>query len=91
MIIHLIDGTYELFRHFYGQRRFNKGKDKPFGATVGVLNGILQMIEDDATHLGVATDHIIESFRNDLWPDYKTGSGIEPALFAQFHPFAPSS
>ncbi|MEO7802637.1 MAG: 5'-3' exonuclease H3TH domain-containing protein [Ginsengibacter sp.] len=86
MIVHLIDGTYELFRHFYGQRRFNKGKDKPFGATVGVLNGILQMIEEDATHLGVATDHVIESFRNKLWPGYKTGEGIEPALLAQFTP-----
>jgi 5'-3' exonuclease len=86
MIIHLIDGTYELFRHFYGQRKFNKGKDKPFGATVGVLNGILQMIEEGATHIGVATDHVIESFRNELWPGYKTGEGIDPALFAQFHP-----
>ena len=86
MIIHLIDGTYELFRHFYGQRRFNKGKDKPFGAVVGVLNGVLQMIEEGATHVGVATDHVIESFRNQLWADYKTGEGIEPALRAQFHP-----
>jgi 5'-3' exonuclease len=86
MIIHLIDGTYELFRHFYGQRRFNKGKDKPFGATVGVLNGVLQMIEEGATHIGVATDHVIESFRNKLWPGYKTGEGIEPTLVAQFHP-----
>lgn len=86
MIIHLIDGTYELFRHFYGQRRFRKGKDAPYGAVVGVLNGVLQMIEKDATHLGVATDHVIESFRNELWPGYKTGEGIEPALLAQFHP-----
>jgi 5'-3' exonuclease len=86
MIIHLIDGTYELFRHFYGLRRFNKGIDKPFGATVGVLNGVLQMIEDGATHIGVATDHVIESFRNKLWPGYKTGEGIEPVLLAQFHP-----
>jgi 5'-3' exonuclease len=86
MIVHLIDGTYELFRHFYGQRRFNKGKDKPLGATVGVLNGVLQMIEEGATHVGVATDHIIESFRNELWPEYKTGAGIERALRAQFHP-----
>jgi len=86
MIVHLIDGTYELFRHFYGQRRFNKGKDKPFGAVVGVLNGVLQMIEEGATHLGVATDHVIESFRNELWPNYKTGEGIEWALRAQFHP-----
>src|SRR6187399_598647 len=86
MIVHLIDGTYELFRHFYGLRRFNKGKDKPFGAVVGVLNTVLQMIEEDATHLAVATDHVIESFRNGLWAGYKTGDGIEPALLAQFHP-----
>jgi 5'-3' exonuclease len=86
MIIHLIDGTYELFRHFYGLRRFNKGKDAPYGAAIGVLNGVLQMIEEDATHLGVATDHVIESFRNKLWPGYKTGEGIDPALLKQFHP-----
>lgn len=86
MIVHLIDGTYELFRHFYGQRRFNKGKDAPFGAVVGVLNGVLQMFEEGAIHLGVATDHVIESFRNDLWPGYKTGEGMEPALLAQFEP-----
>jgi 5'-3' exonuclease len=86
MIVHLIDGTYELFRHFYGQRSFNKGKDKPFGATVGVLHGVLQMIEEGATHVGVATDHVIESFRNELWADYKTGEGIEWALRKQFHP-----
>ena len=86
VIVHLVDGTYELFRHFYGLRRFNKGKDRPFGAVVGVLQTVLQMIESGATHVGVATDHVIESFRNDLWPGYKTGGGIEPALFAQFHP-----
>src|SRR5579872_7171675 len=86
VIVHLIDGTYELFRHFYGLRRFNKGKDRPFGAVVGVLNTILQMIEQDATHIGVATDHVIESFRNGLWSGYKTGDGIEPALRAQFQP-----
>jgi 5'-3' exonuclease len=86
MIVHLVDGTYELFRHFYGQRRFNKGKDKPFGAVAGVLHTVLEMIEGGATHLGVATDHVIESFRNDLWPDYKTGEGVERALLAQFHP-----
>jgi 5'-3' exonuclease len=85
-IVHLIDGTYELYRHFYGLRRFNKGNDKPYGAVVGLLNGVLQMIEDGATHIGVATDHIIESFRNELWNDYKTGEGIDPALFSQFHP-----
>jgi 5'-3' exonuclease len=86
VIVHLIDGTYELFRHFYGLRRFTKGKDRPFGAVLGVLNTVLQMIEEGATHLGVATDHVIESFRNDLWSGYKTGEGIEPALLAQFHP-----
>ena len=86
MIVHLIDGTYELFRHFYGLRRFTKDQDRPFGAVVGVLNTVLQMIEEDATHLGVATDHVIESFRNELWSGYKTGEGIEPALFAQFEP-----
>jgi 5'-3' exonuclease len=86
MIVHLVDGTYELFRHFYGLRRFTKGKDRPMGAVTGVLNGVLQMIEEGASHLGVATDHVIESFRNELWEGYKTGEGIEPALRAQFHP-----
>ncbi len=86
MIVHLIDGTYELFRHFYGQRRFNKGQDAPYGAVIGVLNTVLQMIETGATHIGVATDHVIESFRNELWPDYKTGAGVERALRAQFTP-----
>jgi 5'-3' exonuclease len=86
MIVHLIDGTYELFRHFYGLRRFTKGKDRPMGAAVGVLNGVLQLIEEGASDLGVATDHVIESFRNELWAGYKTGEGIEPALRAQFHP-----
>lgn len=86
MIVHLIDGTYELFRHFYGLRRFTKGQDRPFGAVVGVLNTVLEMIEQGATHVGVATDHVIESFRNELWSGYKTGDGIDPALWAQFHP-----
>ena len=86
MIVHLIDGTYELFRHFYGLRRFTKGKDRPYGGVVGVLQTVLQMLEKGATHIGVATDHVIESFRNDLWDGYKTGEGIEPALFAQFQP-----
>ncbi|HEX3273565.1 MAG TPA: 5'-3' exonuclease H3TH domain-containing protein [Gemmatimonadales bacterium] len=85
-VVHLVDGTYELFRHFYGQRRFNQGKDRPYGAVAGVLHTVLEMIEGGATHLGVATDHVIESFRNALWPGYKTGDGIEPALRAQFHP-----
>ena len=86
MVVHLIDGTYELFRHFYGLRRFSKGTDAPFGAVLGVLNMTLKMLEEGATHIGVATDHVIESFRNQLWPGYKTGDGIEPALAAQFHP-----
>ncbi len=75
-----------LFRHFYGQRRFNQGKDRPFGAVAGVLHTTLELIETGATHVGVATDHVIESFRNQLWPGYKTGDGIEPALLRQFHP-----
>ncbi|MFL6520484.1 MAG: 5'-3' exonuclease H3TH domain-containing protein [Chthoniobacterales bacterium] len=86
MMVHLIDGTYELFRHFYGLRRFNKGKDKPYGAVVSVLHGVLAMIETGDRYLGVATDHIIESFRNKLWAGYKTGTGIERALLKQFHP-----
>jgi 5'-3' exonuclease len=86
VIVHLVDGTYELFRHFYGLRRFTKGKDRPLGAVVGVLQSVLEIVERGETHVGVATDHIIESFRNDLWPGYKTSAGIEPALFAQFHP-----
>ena len=86
MIVHLVDGTYELFRHFYGQRRFNEGKDKPYGAVAGVLHTVLELIETGATHVGVATDHVIESFRNELWPGYKTGEGIERPLLAQFHP-----
>ena len=86
MIVHLVDGTYELFRHFYGQRRFNQGKDAPYAAVIGVLHTILQMMEKGATHIGVATDHVIESFRNRLYPGYKTSAGIEPALLAQFHP-----
>lgn len=81
-----MDGTYELFRHFYGARRFNKGEDAPFGAVNGVLRTVLHMVETGATHIGVATDHVIESFRNDLWPGYKTGEGIERALLKQFHP-----
>jgi 5'-3' exonuclease len=86
MIVHLIDGTYELFRQFYGRRRANQGKDTRFGAVIGVLHSVLEMIEQGATHVGVATDHVIESFRNALWPDYKTGEGVEAALLAQFHP-----
>jgi 5'-3' exonuclease len=86
MIVHIVDGTYELFRHFYGLRRFTKDHDRPFGAVVGVLQTVLQMLEGGATHVGVATDHVIESFRNGMWAGYKTGAGVEPALLAQFHP-----
>src|SRR5919107_750842 len=86
MLVHLVDGTYELFRHFYGLRRFTKGADPPFGAVIGVLNTVLELLETGATHIGVATDHVIESFRNELWLGYKTGQGIEPALLAQFQP-----
>jgi len=86
MVVHLIDGTYELFRHFYGRKRWEKGTPAPLGAVAGVLHTVLQMIEKGATHIGVATDHVIESFRNELWPGYKTSAGIDPALFAQFHP-----
>ena len=86
MIVHLLDGTYELFRHFYGSRRFADGKDRPYAGVAGVLHTVLQMVEQGATHLGVATDHVIESFRNRLWPGYKTGEGVDRALLAQFHP-----
>ena len=86
MIVHVVDGMYELFRHFYGLRRFNKGRDRPYGAVAGVLQTLLQMLEQGATHVGVATDHVIESFRNRRWAGYKTGAGIEPVLLAQFHP-----
>jgi 5'-3' exonuclease len=85
MIVHLVDGTYELFRQFYGRRRGGT-RDHRFGAVAGVLHSVLQLAEEGATHLGVATDHVIESFRNDLWPGYKTGLGVDPALKAQFGP-----
>jgi len=86
MIVHLVDGTYELFRHFYGLRRATDGKERRFGAVAGVLNTVMQMIGEGATHIGVATDHVIESFRNGLWNGYKTGEGIDPALRVQFEP-----
>ena len=89
MIIHLVDGTYELFRHFYGFRRTNLPPPS-LGAVAGVLGTMMQMLDEGATHVAVATDHVIESFRNDLWPGYKTGEGIDPALWAQFHPLEAS-
>jgi 5'-3' exonuclease len=85
VIVHLIDGTYELFRHFYGIRR-GSATPPPFSAVAGVLHTVAQMLEGGATHIGMATDHVIESFRNDLWPGYKTGQGIDHLLWAQFHP-----
>jgi 5'-3' exonuclease len=89
MIVHLVDGTYELFRHFYGIRRFKK-TDPPLGAVSGVLSTVAQMIDEGATHIGVATDHVIESFRNRLWAGYKTSAGMERALLAQFVPLEES-
>jgi 5'-3' exonuclease len=86
MIVHLVDGTYELFRHFYGARRAKNGEDTPFGGVRGVLHGVLEMFETGGTHIGVATDHVIESFRNQLWRGYKTGEGIDPVLWNQFRP-----
>jgi len=85
VVVHLLDGTYELFRQFYGRRRGRDGGGR-FGAATGVLHSILQMFETGTTHVGVATDHVIESFRNDMWPGYKTGAGVDPALKAQFGP-----
>ena len=86
MNVFLIDGTYELFRHFYAVPSTRDVDGLEVGAVRGVLGSVLRMLEDDVTHIGVATDHVIESFRNALWPGYKTGDGIDPALFAQFHP-----
>lgn len=82
--IHLIDGTYELFRHFYAMPSARDEVGNEVGAVRGVLRSVLGMMQGGATHVAVATDHIIESFRNDLWPGYKTGAGIDPALFSQF-------
>ena len=80
MQVHLVDGTYELFRYHYSPN--NRDPDR--GAVRGVVNSMLQLVEDGATHIGVATDHVIESFRNDMWADYKTGEGVDPQLKAQF-------
>ena len=86
MIVHLVDGTYELFRQYYGRLKIKTGKPRPLGAAAGVLHSVLEMFETGVTHLGVATDHVIESFRNELWPGYKTGEGIDRALRIQFTP-----
>ena len=84
--VHLIDGTYELFRHHFGAPAARDASGGPAGAVRGVLASLLGMLERGATHMAVATDHVIESFRNDLWPGYKTGAGIDPDLLSQFHP-----
>jgi 5'-3' exonuclease len=86
MNVHLVDGTYELFRQFYGSQSRHAPGTRPLDAARGVVDDCLRMLESGATHLGVATDHVIESFRNDLWAGYKTGEGIDPALYAQFGP-----
>ncbi len=85
MQVHLVDGTYELFRNFFSPRGgHTNDAGEEVGAVRGVLRGTLAMLDDGITHVGVATDHVIESFRNDMWPGYKDGSGIDPLLFAQF-------
>lgn len=84
MDVHLIDGTYELFRHFYAVPSAKDSAGCEIGAVRGVLHSVLSMFEQGATHLGVATDHVIESFRNQLYGGYKTGDGIDPALWPQF-------
>jgi 5'-3' exonuclease len=84
--VHLVDGTYELFRHFFAVPPATDSDGREVGALRGVLGSVLALLEGGATHIGVATDHVIESFRNDLWKGYKTGEGIDPALLSQFHP-----
>src|SRR6476620_1265050 len=84
MKVHLVDGTYELFRYFYALPSHLNDDGREVSATRGVVGTVLQILEQGATHVGVATDHIIESFRNDLWDGYKDGSGVDPALYAQF-------
>jgi 5'-3' exonuclease len=84
VIVHLVDGTYELFRYYFAVPPHSNAKGLEVGAVRGVLGSMLQMLEEGATHVGVATDHVVESFRNDLYQGYKTGEGIEPALQEQF-------
>jgi 5'-3' exonuclease len=86
MKVHLVDGTYELFRHFFGAPPHRNDAGEEVAAVRGVLGSILMMLSDGATHIGVATDHVIESYRNDLWPGYKTGAGIDPDLWSQAWP-----
>ena len=84
--VHLVDGTYELFRHFYGVPSHVTADGREVAAIRGVLGTIVAMLDDGATHIGVATDHVIESYRNDLWPGYKTGEGVDPVLWSQAWP-----
>ena len=84
MLVHVVDGTYELFRHYYALPPARDADGREVAAVRGVLASLRGMLQAGATHIGVATDHVIESFRNGLWPGYKTGEGIEPALLAQF-------
>ena len=84
MDVYLVDGTYELFRHYYAVPSARDGDGREVGAVRGVLGSLLGMMKAGTTHIGVATDHVIESFRNRLWPGYKTGDGVEPELLAQF-------
>ncbi len=86
MRVHLVDGTYELFRHFFAVPKMKDNAGKECGALVGVIQSLVGMLEGDATHIGVATDHVIESFRNDMYAGYKTGEGIDPLLWEQFEP-----
>src|SRR5579864_5436108 len=86
MDVYLIDGTYELFRHFFAVPSAKDTGGKEIGAVRGVLASVVSMIEGGATHIGVATDHVVESFRNELYPGYKTSEGVPPELLSQFHP-----
>src|SRR5919198_435036 len=84
-MVHLVDGTYEIFRQFYAPRPGHLDSDGiEIGATRSVVQSVFTMLQDGATHVGVATDHVIESFRNDLWPTYKSSAGMDPLLLAQF-------
>jgi 5'-3' exonuclease len=86
MKVHLVDGTYELFRHFFGAPPHRNAGGHEVAAVRGVVGSVLQLLSEGATHVGVATDHVIESFRNDLWPGYKTGEGVDPDLWSQAWP-----
>jgi len=88
--VHLVDGTYELFRHFYGAPSHRNDAGREVAAVRGVVSSVLQLLGEGATHVGVATDHVIESFRNELWPGYKTGEGVDPELWSQAWPLEES-